>query len=78
MDPLRGLPGVQGGLVVQERRGGGSKQQADAFRQALQQQAGGERSGEPLGQAPMRSRLQATAVSGRKDEGTARHVDVIA
>ncbi len=81
MDPVRGLPSVvQGSLQVNERKGGGSKQQADAFRRALQQGAGDARqqAPEPDEQAAVRRTLQNSPDRSRKNEGTASHVDVFA
>lgn len=78
MDPVRGLAGVAGSLTVNERQAGGGKRQADAFRQALQQQGaqGGQADGR-ASQRPLRPALQVTAPDDRR-EGQARHVDVIA
>jgi hypothetical protein len=78
MEPLRAVPPMAGPTSVQERQAGGNRRQADAFRQALQQQAGGQRDADSEREAALRSRLQVAAVAGRKDEGAARHVDVIA
>lgn len=85
MEPLRAVPGVVASPVqVNERRGGQNRQQADAFRQALRQSAEGgrdqaaPREAEPVDQATVRRTLQKTAGPGRKDEGTAHHVDVLA
>lgn len=86
MEPMRAMPSiVLGASPVTERRGGGQKrEQAEAFRRALQQSAGeagqdGERrSDSAAGQMPMRRTLQVAVDPGRKDETTARHVDVIA
>lgn len=90
MEPLRAVPTVVPGAVqVHERNGGQKRGQADAFRQALKQN-GGEtpRDGEPRPgaengsaadrQAAVRRTLQKQRELGRKDLGTARHVDVIA
>ena len=77
MDSLRGLPAVPGSVTVQERRG--SQRQADAFRRAMQQGGQGEpQAPTPDGEQPVRRPLQPKAPTGRKDEGTACHVDVIA
>lgn len=85
MEPLRTVPAVvAGSLQVNERRGSQNRQQADAFRQALRQSAEGgrdqdpARESEPVAQATLRRTLQKTAGPGRKDEGTAHHVDVLA
>lgn len=78
MEPLRAVPPTTGPAAVQERQAGGNRRQADAFRQALQQQAGGQREASADPEPALRSRLQVAAVAGRKDQGTARHVDVIA
>ena len=79
MEPLRAVPGVTGSFSVQERQaGGGNKRQADAFRNALQQEAGSQRDTAGEREPALRSRLQVQVPAGRKDQGTARHVDVIA
>ena len=78
MDPVRALASVTGSLQVNERQAGGGKRQADAFRQALQQQ--GAQGGQPekrADQRPLRPALQAKADDGRRTE-SAQHVDVIA
>lgn len=77
MEPVRAVMAPVGPSSVQERQAGG-RQKADAFRQALQQQTGGQREADADREAALRSRLQVAAVAGRKDQGTARHVDVIA
>jgi hypothetical protein len=77
MEPLRAIVAPTGPTSVQERQAGG-RRQAEAFRQALQQQAGDQREPDGEREAALRSRLQVAAVTGRKDQGTARHVDVIA
>jgi hypothetical protein len=77
MDSLRGLPAVPGSVTVQERRG--SQRQADAFRRAMQQGGQGAPPAPPPGdEQPVRPPLQPKATAGRKNEGTACHVDVIA
>lgn len=85
MDALRGLPGVQNGLVVGERQAG--QKQADAFRQALAQHGDGkERPPEappeptptPGAKAPAPSRLQRRAPASRKEQDEVRHIDVYA
>ena len=86
MDALRGLPGVPSSLPVHERKGGGNKRQADAFRRALadggassEARAEDGADGPPKAdEGPVRRRLQQTPLAGRKDEGLSRHVDVIA
>ncbi len=76
MDPLRALPGVVGSMQVQERRGGSSRREADAFRRALQD--GGQRPAAEQPAAPPPSGLQRRPGVSRKDDGKALHVDVIA
>lgn len=75
MDALRGLPSVIGSTTVQERRG--SQKQADAFRKALQQGAGGDAGATsdepPAPRAPQPRRLPASV-----DGALAHHVDVLA
>lgn len=85
MEPMRAVPAVVvGGQRVTERRDGKSKRdQAEAFRRALQQESSaqkeGAEAGEPdAGQVPMRRPLQVGGASGRKSQETARHVEVIA
>ena len=75
MDALRGLPSVIGSTTVQERRG--SQKQADAFRKALQQEAGSDGNAttdDPAARrAPARRQRLAPA-----DDTLAHHVDVVA
>jgi len=78
MESLRGLPSLPGASPVGERSGG--RRQADAFRRALQQgtQEGDAQPSTPGGERPVRRTLQLAPGAGRKNEGTAHHVDVIA
>ncbi len=76
MDGVTGLSRIYGSTPVHERKGG-NQQQADAFRQAMQGNEGGtaaEREPEP----PMRRALQPNRPDGRKQDGEAHHVDVVA
>lgn len=81
METLRALPALPTTNTVQERRGGGQRQ-ADAFRRALQQGAAdagqsqqqATASGEPAVGRP----LQPKRPADRSEQGTARHVDVLA
>lgn len=79
MESLQGLTNVVGATRVSERNGG-NRGAADAFRRALQQQAGEqEQSAGAGGDQPLGTRLQRRAADGRKDGGAAlHHVDVIA
>jgi hypothetical protein len=77
MDPLRSLPGIVGSLQVEERRGGG-RQQADAFRRALQHGGGDPAAGGEQPPVPRPASLQRQPVASRKDDGSALHVDVLA
>jgi len=79
MNGVNGLSGVVGSHQVHERQAGGQQQQADAFRRAMQEQGDGtaaEREAEP--EPPMRRALQRQAPNGRRDQGEAHHVDVVA
>lgn len=77
MDALRGLPGVQNGLVVGERQAG--QKQADAFRRAMQEHADGQpQAPSAAQQAPTPSRLQRRAPNSRKEDHEVRHIDVYA
>ena len=80
MDPVRSLGVVFSGTRVQERAAGGNKQQADAFRKALQRDGGPAPEGEAApNEPPVRTGLQPRPRESRRDDGTtARHVDVIA
>ncbi|MFT4515664.1 MAG: hypothetical protein ACI89X_001099 [Planctomycetota bacterium] len=76
MDGVTGLSRVFGSKQGQGRNGG-SQQQADAFREAMQEHHDGtaaEREPEP----PMRRGLQPNAPNGRKPESEEHHVDVVA
>ena len=82
MDPLRAMSPVTGSIRVGERQAGG-QQQAERFRQALQQGSDGRgeaTAGEGGGaaQQAMRTGLQARAADDRKDQQQGRHVDVFA
>lgn len=70
MESVRSLAGVVGGVRVQDRNAGGNKADAEAFRKALQQQGSPEK--------PVRTELQRHPPVGRKNDGNARHVDVVA
>jgi hypothetical protein len=72
MDPVRGLAAVPSGMAVGERQANGNKRQADAFRRALQDVA------PPAKEGAVPPTLQPKPPLGRKSEGTARYVDVIA
>lgn len=75
MDALRGLPSVIGSTTVQERRG--SQKQADAFRKAMQQEAGSD--GNATADDPSARRTPAPRQRPALADGTlARHVDVVA
>ena len=82
MEPLRSLVSVSGAQRVQERgAGGGNKQNADAFRRALEQEAGAAArdAGSAAAEEPVRTKLQEKAGPSRRVDGAApRHVDVIA
>jgi hypothetical protein len=85
MEPMRAIPTVAvGPAAIHERQAGNNRQRADAFRQALRQGAdnsarGSAEDGERGDEQPtVRRTLQKQRDTGRKDEGTARHVDVIA
>ncbi|MGK0154033.1 MAG: hypothetical protein ACI9SE_000984 [Neolewinella sp.] len=76
MNGVTRLSGVFGSNQVQERNGG-SQQQADAFREAMQEHHDGtaaEREPDP----PMRRGLQPNAPNGRKLDSEEHHVDVVA
>lgn len=79
MNGVTGPTGVIGSHQVHERQAGGQQQQADAFRRAMQEQGNGdddERQTEA--QKSLRRALQRRAPNGRKDDGEAHHVDVVA
>ena len=80
MDGVRGLSGITGAPLVGERSAGNQQQQADAFREAMQEQATGDGTAaerEPA-KTPMRGALQPRGVISRNEQGEAMHVDVIA
>ena len=83
MDGVRGPSGLLGPARVHERGAGNQQRNADAFRRALEQEAGGRESG-PDGDRqqatapPVARRLQLPTSPGRRDDGQAMHVDVIA
>jgi hypothetical protein len=70
MDSVRSLAGVTGSVAVQDRNAGGNKRDAEAFQKALRQEGGAEK--------PVRTELQRRPPSGRKNDGIAHHVDVVA
>jgi len=81
VDALRGLSGVQNGLVVGERQAG--QKQADAFRRAMQEH--GEEQPKPeqqpgagAAETPTATRLQRRAPASRKEDHEVRHIDVYA
>lgn len=79
MDPVQSLGGVTGSTRVQERAGGGSKRQADAFRRALADETADEDTRQAGGEPPLRTKLQPRRPADRNNDGAgARHVDVIA
>ena len=65
MEPVRSLGGVFGATRVNERgAGGGGKKDADAFRRALEQEAGAparEGAAKAADEAPVRTGLQQKA-----------------
>ena len=75
MDAVTRLSRVSGVTKTQEGAGG-NQQQAEAFRQAMQEEDGtaAERKPEP----PVRRALQQSPPNGRKHDGEAHHVDVVA
>jgi hypothetical protein len=76
MDGITGLPRVNGTNQAHERPGG-NQQQADAFRQAMEEQSDGtaaEREPDP----PMRRALQQRLPNDRKQDEEAHHIDVVA
>lgn len=84
MDGLNGTTRIDSRLAVNERGGGSRKGDAEAFRRALQDNAGDgtEREREPdppkpATKPPMRSGLQPKAADGRQQEQP-RHIDVYA
>lgn len=76
MDGLRGTNRISGPGQAHERRGGQpNQQQADAFRQAMEEHgAQPEREHEP----PLRRGLQPKPPIGRREDGEGLHVDVVA
>lgn len=52
MEPLRALTAVPGSLQVGERRAGGGRQHADAFRRALEQEGAGHGAPQDTRQEP--------------------------
>lgn len=77
MDSVGRTQGIVGSNQVHERQAGGNKQQADAFRRAMEEHAaGGERPTES--ETPVRRELQRRPPISRRDEGEAHHVDVVA
>lgn len=76
MDGVTGPTRIFGSNTVQERKGG-TKQQKDAFQQAMQEHHDGT-AAEKEPDPPMRRGLQQTGPNGRKLEGEAHHVDVVA
>jgi hypothetical protein len=83
MDSVRSANGLTGPARVHERGSGNQQKNADAFRRALEQESSGRESGPDGDQKqaaapPMARRLQLPATPGRRDEGQAMHVDVIA
>ena len=79
MNGVNGPSGVLGSSLVHDRKGGrgGPRPDADAFREALQQQ-GQDPGPEPEDQGCMARALQRRAVIGRREDGEAHHVDVVA
>lgn len=77
MESLPALTGVPGTRPVHERQGG-SRRQADAFRQALGQHGAPRDARSPGGEPPMRTPLQPRVPAGRKEPEQGLHVDVIA
>ncbi len=81
MEGIRHLGAVPAPPGVQERNAGGNRQQADAFRKALEQHGQPQGDGAPDRPPPepaVRRALQLRADAGRKHDGDAMHVDVIA
>lgn len=79
MDGVTGPGRIYGSTQVHERKGG-NQQQADAFRQAMEEHEGGtaaER--EPATpKTPVRRGLQQNGPNSRKLEEEVHHVDVVA
>ncbi|MBL8728946.1 MAG: hypothetical protein JNM25_10985 [Planctomycetes bacterium] len=79
MESLQGLTGIVGATRVHERNGG-NRGSGDAFRRAMQEQAGEQSAAAGGdGDSAMRTELQRRAAEVRRDAGaTFHHVDVIA
>lgn len=77
MNGVTRTSGVVGSHQVHERQAGGQQQQADAFRRAMQEHGDGT-AAEREPEKPVRRGLQRHPPIGRKDEGEAHHVDVVA
>jgi len=81
MDGVTGPSRIYGSTQVHERKGG-NQQQADAFRQAMEEHEGGtaaEREPEaPTPKTPVRRGLQPNRPDSRKLEEEVHHVDVVA
>lgn len=78
MDSIRALPGPTAPGTVRDRAaGGGSRQQADAFRQAMREE-GGDGAATERDETPVRPGLQRRPPASRREAQTAGHVDVIA
>jgi hypothetical protein len=82
MDGVRNLGGVFGPMQVTERNGGRGRG-GEAFREALEHEAG-DASGEPRRRAgedrqtPLRTGLQSRPENCRKDGQNGAHIDVFA
>lgn len=79
MDTLPALSGITSATRVHERNAG-NRGSAEAFRRAMEEQAGEPGGGQDPGdETAMRPALQRRAGNGRKDDGaTSHHVDVLA
>ena len=79
MDTLPALSPINAATRVQERNGG-NRGSAQAFRRAMQEQAGEQSAGpNPENETAMRPGLQRRGDDGRKQDGaTCHHVDVLA
>ena len=80
MDGVQGPQRIPGSPQITDRNARGSKQQADAFQQAMQQQGEPpeQKPDESAAQAALRRALQRRARISRNEQGEATHVDVIA
>ena len=84
MDGVQRLTGIAGATQVHERNAGSQnrQQQADAFREAMQEQAasgdGAANAAEREPAPPLRRALQPRGGISRNQQGEAQHVDVIA